>query len=123
MTKKSKTVGDSIHLWAYVNVFKADSWATIAATLVAIATGLLLAKNVLNANLNRDSEDFGLLNALGVQVLIMMTLDYPLLEKTSLTVRVLYYTVSVYSLVLVAYYSGFLTSLVTSGTAPSPITR
>ena len=103
-------------------MFTPASWIGIGGMLFALSIGFMTARLCLPENLNQDSETFGPLSAIAVQVIVLMGRDYPL-AKRSVTAHMLYLLICYFAIIIVAYYSGFLTSLVTTGVRPASISK
>ena len=98
------------------------TWAFIAFTVIGLSMAFLfidLSKVEHLHNID-DSETFGFLNALAMNLLHLGQLSYPL-SKKALATRILFLSSCWSSFVLFCFYTADLTSLMTSGVETSSI--
>ncbi len=109
--------------WAYVNIFHFNTWSCVFLTIFGIALGFIIIKatKVEQFHSNIDSEPFRFLNAISLNVLILLQKDYPVTKETIPT-RLLFISFCFSSFLLFSFYTADLTSLMTSG-SPETLLR
>lgn len=113
---------NDLKFWAFVNIFHWNSWLSLIIIIFCIAMGYIMIRKleIDNFHAKDDPETFGFLNAISLNILIVVQKDYSI-TKESLSTRILFLTFCISSFVLFSFYTADLTSLMTSGSAPSPL--
>ena len=88
--------------------------------LIAIQFTIINKSGIELFHIKIDSEPFGFFNAISLNFQLLIQRDYPI-TKESLSTRVLFVATCISSFVLFSFYTADLTSLMTSGSSPSPI--
>ena len=106
--------------WAYVNIFHLSSWSCLIATIICIAVAFTIIRitGVEIFHDHNDSERFGFLNAISLNLQLLIQKDYQITKESSST-KFLFLTFCLTSFLLFSFYSADLTSLMASGSSPS----
>ena len=114
--------GTAMNFWAYVDIFMLVSWIGVALTTLALAAAFVCLQFLGKENFHSrsDSENFKFFHALALVVLVTIQREYPLASSALrlISIRILLFTACCSGFLLFAFYSGVLTSLMTSKAPP-----
>lgn len=110
-----------MNFWAYLQTFHHLSWTIIIALVACLASAFAFISYLLGPlHHEGDPEKFDFFNGLGLVSVIVMQLDYPI-KKNHWASRLLFGITCLFGILFFSYYSGVLTSLMTSKAPPVPV--
>ena len=112
----------AIQVWVYMKIFSKTSWAIISAALICIALCLYVinASGLSKLHGTRDSENFNILNGIGLSMLFLMQLHYDIHHST-LSSRIVILMCGITFYLIYAYYVSDLTATMTSKPRGHPV--
>ena len=110
------------HVWVYMDIFPNIIWAICGIMLFTIAVSFTVinASGVNRLHYPTDSEQFDIINGIGVTMLFFLQLSYNVCTK-SLSSRILFLLTGMGTYVIFSYYTADLTARMTSGPGKSAI--
>lgn len=122
MVTKASDGKPAINYLVYVHIFSLLTWAIIFITIIAYAIAFASISKFDIEDLHdvTDHEEFGVLHGLALNLRMLGQLDYPI-KKEALTTKILFLFTAFFSFILFCFYTADLTSLMTTGPAPSQI--
>ncbi len=117
--------GTAINFWAYVLIFSTWSWCVIASIYLFTTIAFVCITNFLVDTNDGYEKDVGSWTVLGSVGAIFLQRDSEggmLLRSLTISSQILHLTVSLCAVIVFAFYSGVLTSLMTARPLPPPIT-
>ncbi len=116
--------GQEISLSVYLDIFSLRTWLSLLGAILALATGLYLIGALGSERFHGlgDSEGFTWLNAVSLEVILLMQRDY-CVTKARVSSRIIFQSSCLFCFVVFSFYTGVLTSLMTSRRPPAPITE
>ena len=112
----------AIQVWVYLEIFSPTTWAIICAALICIALCLhvINASGLSKLHGSHDSEEFNVMNGIGLSMLLLMQLQYGIYHSTlSSRIVVLFCGISFY--LIYAYYVSDLTAAMTTKPPGNPV--
>ena len=122
MVTKATSGKPTMDYLVYVGIFSVRVWVLyISSTCLGVGILYSISKlKIERFHSVNDYEDFGFFNALALGFLIFLQLEYSITKKSLIT-KLVFMTMCFSSFLIFSYYSADLTSLMTSGPAPSHI--
>ena len=118
----SRVTGTTTNLTVYMERFSLMAWAMIALTALILATAFYIVSEsgVNSFHFSSDPEKFGLLQSIGMTMMILMQLTYNGSIKSA-SAKVLFFSSSIFAYLIFTFFACDLISGMTAGTKDVPI--
>ena len=109
-----KQVGSAFNIWGFIVIFTVRSWIYIMALSLLMAVYFFFRRKVLDETMHQalDSEEWGFSNSVGLVVVTLIQLQYPVFIKRS-SLKIIYLSVCLFSYLVFEFYTADLTSRLT----------
>ena len=110
----------TFNLTSYIHIFHVVSWGVIAVFVFLMSLGFVLIRKYDLDKFHDDSEEFTVINSIGVVTSALLQKSYPL-TINALSSKIIFMTLYLSSFLLFAFYTADLTAMMTTSSPPNEV--